>query len=419
MLLVYNVLQIFLAPLIIVLLPLYLISRPEKCKTILPKLGYRLEPVDKQDKSIVWVHALSVGEVTSVQPLVKAINKEQADSVCIIFSASTVSGLQLGRELLSPYCDRIFYAPLDIFPVVRYFLKRLKPDLFILVETDFWPNLLHSFTASNIPALLVNGRVSGSSIKKYRQFGFFFRPLFEQFSKLCMQTSADGDKMRTLGINDNKIEIFGNLKFAGIDDNHPEGNFSSPFPEGSLVVLAGSTHEGEEEVLLDIFQSLVKDFKLIHLAVAPRNISRIDKVATLIEDRKFSFRHFSDTSLPSSDITLIDTIGDLSSLYGQADICFIGGSLVDEGGHNPIEPARYRKATVFGPHMDDFSEISAGLVKAGGAIQTTGSADLEHTIVSLLSSESKRESLGKNGFEFVSQHQPVIADHLSLIRSYL
>lgn len=417
--LIYNLLQLLFAPIILILLPVYLISRPEKCKTILPKLGYKLERVEKQGKSVIWIHALSVGEVTSVLPLVQRLNQEQGKNVIVVFSASTVSGFKLADQLLSSYCHRLIYSPFDILPVVRLFIKQLEPDLFILVETDFWPNLLDSLKTSNIPSILVNGRVSASSIKKYCRFRSIFRPLFNQIDALCMQTAADADKMRELGIEERKIKVVGNLKFADLQNMTSPPPEVSPFPENQLVILAGSTHTGEERILLDVFQSLRIDFDSIHLAIAPRNINRIGEIVTIVENHGFTSSCYSDLSPNTSDITLIDTIGDLSGLYGFGDICFIGGSLVDEGGHNPLEAARFGKVVLFGPFMDDFSEISAGLVKAGGAMQISGRSQLQQILTTLVSSESERTEHGRNGSNFVSRHQHVVADHMSIIRPFL
>lgn len=419
MLLIYNLIQLLFVPLILLVLPVYLIRRPEKCKSILPKLGYKLERIDKQGKPVVWFHALSVGEVTSVLPLIQQLKQESGDTAIIVFSVSTVSGHQLANRLLSPYCDRLIYAPLDIFFIVRRFLRKIDPDLFILVETDFWPNLLHSLAASNIPPLLVNGRVSDSSINKYNRFRFFFYPIFDQFDFLCMQTAADADKMTGLGISGQKVKVLGNLKFAESLKQTSTAPDKSPFPENHLTILAGSTHDGEERILIDIFKSLCVDCSEIHLAVAPRNITRVDEITALAESCGLTSNRYSTPSDHASDITIIDTIGDLSGLYGYGDICFIGGSLIDEGGHNPIEAARCGKPVIFGPHMDDFLEISEGLIEAGGAFQVAHQSELQQVLASLISSEPERTGLGRKSIDFVSRHQHVITDHLSIIRPYL
>ena len=418
MLFIYNILQLLLAPLACLLLPVYLISRPEKSKTILPKLGIKLKPVEKHGRTVVWIHALSVGEVTSAAPLVRRLKQNLGDQVVIVFTASTVTGLQLAENTLAPFCDRRMYAPLDILPVVNRCIRIISADLFIQVETDFWPNLLHGLNKSRTPMILVNGRISASSISRYRRFSFFFGPLFDQFDRLCMQTEADQDKMLALGIDPHKISVLGNLKFADIEDVNVASADSSPFPEDRLIFLCGSTHAGEESVLLEAFADLHREFKNIHLVLAPRKIERIDNIIPLIEDSGFTFRRLTEQP-QDTDVTLVDTIGDLSGLYRFGDICFIGGSLVDQGGHNPLEAARFGKVALFGPYMDDFSEISSGLVQAGGALQVSGAGELRQVVASLFISEEQRLERGRRGLNFISDHQHVLDEHMNIIKSLL
>jgi len=417
MLVIYNLLQLLISPLALLALPVYLLSRPEKCKAILPKLGVGLKPLEKSNRTVVWFHALSVGEVTSVLPLVRSLREAQ-ETATIVFSVSTVSGFRLASQLLSAHCDRLIYAPLDILPVVRRFVTRMSPDLFILVETDFWPNLLHTLTRSNAALLLVNGRVSKSSARNYIRFRALFRQMLDQFDTLCMQTADDRDRMVSIGIDEGKIAVLGNLKFAD-QPRTLQPPKSSPFPPDQVVILAGSTHHGEERMLLDSLQLLRADHPSLHLAIAPRNIARSNGIATLAEGYGFTSSRYSSPSHQAADITIIDTIGDLSDLYQFGDICFVGGSLVDEGGHNPLEAARHGRAVLFGPYMADFSEISAELVQAGGAIQVANPAELHETITTLIVSETSRTRLGEKARSFVMCQQHIIADHLRVIIAHL
>jgi len=415
----YNLIQLLLAPVFFIVLPVYLLARPEKCKTIFPKLGLGVKPVTGQEGPVVWIHALSVGEVTSALPLVRLLKETCDPAPAIVFTASTVSGLEVARRLLPRYCDQLTYAPIDILPAVRHFIKRIDPDLFILIETDFWPNLLYSLQAAEIPALLVNGRVSDSSMRKYRRFAFFFRPLFDRFDALCMQSEADVVKITQLGIDEAKIHLLGNLKFGHLHAPVPESSGPSPFPEDQLVILAGSTHDGEELIILEQLNASRVDFSGIHLAIAPRNIDRVQDIATLAQQYGLSISLFSQAGNVVRDVTIIDTIGDLSALYAFSDICFIGGSLVDQGGHNPIEAASAGRPVLFGPSMDDFTDVSRGLIDAGGAIQVLDAAELGRALKTLLVSPDERSARGRKGFEFVLQNQHVLDDHLTVISPFL
>jgi len=417
---IYNLAQILLAPLVLIILPFYLFSRPEKLQIIISRLGFNLNLPQTETSPTIWVHALSVGEVTSALPLIKQIRKQKQDSVTLIFSATTKSGYRLAEDLLHPYVDALNYYPLDILPSVLLFIKKFKPDLFILVETDFWPNFLMSLGSRKIPSLLVNGRISDTSISTYRRFKFFFKPIFNQFRCLCMQSDLDAEKMYGLGIPREKIKVLGNLKFAGISDNTIEkGPEKSPFPSGALVILCGSTHEGEESIIIETYQELRKKYTNLHLAIAPRDIGRSNQIARQAEDSDAAASRYSEASSTSGDITIIDTIGDLSALYAFSDISFIGGSLVAAGGHNPIEAARSGCPILFGPHMEDFLEIRTELLAEQAALEVMDQISLTTTLESLIRSEDMRQSFGLNAKNYATAHSEVINAHMRIITQYL
>jgi len=233
-----------------------------------------------------------------------------------------------------------------------------------------------------------------------------------------MQTADDRGRMISIGIDEGKIAVLGNLKFAD-QPKSPQPSEPSPFPPGQVVILGGSTHHGEELMLLDSLRLLRTDYPSLHLAIAPRNIARSSGIASLAEGYGFTSSRYSSPSNQAADITIIDTIGDLSDLYRFGDICFVGGSLVDEGGHNPLEAARHGRAVLFGPYMADSSEISAELVQAGGAIQVANPAELHEAITKLIVSEASRTRQGEKARSFVMRQQHIIADHLRVIIPHL
>ncbi len=422
MIFLYNIITLLLVPFLALFLPIYLIFKPAKRHIIPQRLGFGLKLPSHRKNSTVWIHALSVGEVTSACYLVKQLYQDKQKSTTIIFSTTTMSGYEVAKQMIRPFCDGLIYYPLDFLPVVNFFLKKIQPDLFILIETDFWPNLLHRLAVSEARLLLINGRVSDRSMKRYQRFSFFFFPLFNAFTLLCMQTKGEARKMERLGINNEKIKTVGNLKFGGQDLPAPEiASQKQVFPADHLIILAGSTHAGEEQLVIDVFLNLKRSIsKPLHLVVAPRNISRCHDITELLENSGLTYTNLSSyNSNEVTDVTIIDTIGDLPSLYRCADISFIGGSLVDEGGHNPLEASRYGCPVLFGPYMDDFSEISTELLDFGGALKVQDSKSLYDILQVLIHDETKRKMIGQKGLGYTTEHKHVISDHLQLIDRYL
>jgi len=416
----YNFLQLLLLPLLaLYLLFLYFTSK-KKWRDLLPRLGYGLKcPQDAhQNGPIIWIHALSVGETTSAIPLIKEIVRDN-HQLRIVFSATTTTGRKLAEEKIASLVDAIVPFPLDIHFVVKRFIDRIKPDLFVLVETDFWPNLLGSLQSRNIPAILVNGRISEKSMSRYRRYRMFFKPMFDTFDILCLQTYVDAENMSQLGINRNKLKTLGNLKHRPAA--HVDSTGSLPFiiQPDNLLILCGSTHAGEEEIILTAYKALTAKYPHLNLAIAPRHPSRTADIISLAAQHGFSSTRYSLSPRRVRDVLLIDTIGDLAALYAISDIAFIGGSLVTEGGHNPLEAALHEVPIVFGPHMDDFLEISQELVQNHAAFQVSKNSSLYDIMDRLISSNSLRKETGENANCYMNRYKNVIPAHLDIIRTYL
>lgn len=422
MLILYNIIQLLLLPILALALPFYLLARPDKRDVIPARLGFSTEPLRRTDdeEPVIWIHALSVGEVTSALPLIEAL-RDEWPRCTLVFTASTRTGIALADKLTGEMVDRVQYFPFDLLPLVKKSIRRLKPDLFILVETDFWPNFLAELDSRSIPSILVNGRISSQSIRAYLRFGFFFRPLFDRFAYLCMQTSEDTNNMLKLGISRTKLGTLGNLKCA------PNRQVESPVSNNRafsakrnrLHILCGSTHPGEESLILGVFRNLRQTGYPVDLLIAPRDIKRSDEIEEMAQQQGFTTERFSRAHEKAGDITLIDTIGDLAHLYGCADLAFIGGSLVPEGGHNPLEAARAGCPMMFGPHMDDFSEIRTALLEVGGGFEVANGAGLESNMVRLLESETARREAGAAARTFVEQHLDVIPTHINKIKQFM
>ena len=343
-----------------------------------------------------------------------------SQSVSLVFSSTTVSGIQLAKEKISPYVDFVFAFPFDVLPVVMRFIRHIQPNLFLLIETDFWPNVLGQLSRSNVSSILVNGRVSEKSMQTYLRYGFFFKPMFDNFNLLCVQTENDAANLQRLGIKKSKLKTLGNLKYgAAFEEKHIDASKDPLTPADNLLILCGSTHRGEELVLLEAFKSLQGSHNNIHLAIAPRDISRSDEIILLSQQFHLTSSLFSFHPPDLADLLVIDTIGDLNSLYYMADIAFIGGSLVAEGGHNPLEAARASCPVVFGPHMEDFSEISEELLRCNAAYLVTDRRSVKSTFDRLISSAQLRKDAGKQARSCIESHDGIIPAHLHLIRKTL
>lgn len=425
MLFLYNILQAIILPIFSPFLAIFILCSPKYRDRIPSRLGFglknKLNKLKEEPPTTYWIHALSVGEVTSAIPLVSGL-REHHPQCRIVFSVTTKSGKQVADSLLQNLTNTIIDGPLDILPVVMYFYKIIRPDYFILVETDFWPNTLLYIKKRKVPSFLVNGRVSKSALQGYRRMAFFFNPMFQSFSALCMQTEVDRKKMESIGIPPNKIHTLGNLKF---DTGNPLENrnvsslhsIKKQLPENKIIFIAGSTHPGEEGIILHSYSYLRQNHNKLFLVIAPRDPGRAEEIRTLA--KKFGFNSGLRTEKPNenNEIFILNTIGELAACYSLADISFVGGSLVRKGGHNPIEPAIMATPVLFGPHMEDFIEIANDLLENGGGIQVRNSQEMSATLEELVMLPDARKKRGLAAKEFVRHQQGVIQRHLQLIHN--
>ena len=429
MLLLYNILSFFFTLLLLPLL-LFIASRKKYRDRVLPRLGIGLAnqlaslPRRAPSAPTFWIHALSVGEVTSALPLVRGLRRAYPEAR-IVFSVTTRSGRQVAERLLSPSVDLIIPGPLDLGPVVPFFVKTILPDLFILVETDFWPNWLHCLARKRIPLLLVNGRISQKSFVRYRRAAFFFKPMFRTFTALSMQTVADAEKMISLGVEVNKVVTLGNLKFDTVEDLG-QGNAAKRltkedygFKTSAPLWICGSTHRGEEQLLFQVFLDLRRAIPDLQLLIAPRNIERAGEIIAMGDQYALTCRQWTQEKHGRGSILILDTIGELAACYPMADAVFIGGSLVAEGGHNPIEPAALGVPVLFGPHMEDFAEIATELVQHGGARQVKTATALFAAIQPLFTDPALHRSMAAAALDCIMANQGVVRKHLDTITELL
>ena len=412
--LVSSLLFLAFLPLILVLV----LGRKKYRSRFPARLGLNLPPIAHSGtEPVIWVHALSVGEVTSALPLLRGL-RATLPGCCLVLSTTTATGAALARDKAGDLADVIVAAPYDLAFVHHRFIRFLRPDIFLLVETDFWPGWLRALKQHRIPIMLVNGRFSDRSRRRYHRMTWLVRPMFACFSLLALQTEADRAALAGLGIAPDRLLILGNLKYDAAVPAHGRmpGDGVAPVP-GQRLVLCGSTHRGEEEIILSAWQNARPEQTV--LVIALRDIGRCDEIMALARDHGLTPVRRSRLRDSRGDIILLDTYGELAAWYHHACLAFIGGSLVAQGGHNPLEAAAAGIPVLFGPHMDDFSEISRDLVTAGAALTVHDQAELTDSLKQLLADPERAMAMGRAGTALVRAGQGVVQRHIRVICSLL
>lgn len=424
MIILYNMLQLLFLVVFLPFILLFVLCSSKYRGRVPARLGFGLKKrlqtrsFPERANTTFWIHALSVGETTSAEPLIQGLKIRFPDSR-IIFSVTTKSGREVADKRLTHLVDTILDGPLDILPVVHCFQKLIAPDFFVLVETDFWPNNLLLLKEKNIPTMLVNGRVSEKSITGYKRMPFFFGPMFRSFSALCMQTNADKVKMESLGLPAETVLTLGNLKFdiPEIQPSLHNIRFEKYLPKDRTIFICGSTHPGEEDLLISSYVEVREEYPELYLLIAPRNIKRTAEIQEIAKKHALTSALKTDPSSAFSDLFILNTIGELAACYSVCHIAFVGGSLVPKGGHNPIEPASIGIPVLFGPHMEDFSEIADSLIDCGGGQRVRSKRELSNTLRNYMRDKDERRRRGVAGNNFVNEHRGVIDKHLNLLHS--
>jgi len=353
----------------ILLLPLFR-YRAWRRGTDFPRIGQKLgrlpESLKSDGRRTFWFHSCSVGETLSLQPLVRALNVRFPDAR-FLFSTTTPTGQAVARERFGRFGEGCtFYFPLDLAPVVDRVLDWIRPSLVIIVETEIWPNLLRRAHSRSIPVVLANGRISTASFRYYRWLCPFLRRVLGQYRALMMQSEEDLGRILSMGAPADRATVTGNIKFdadtveerADLPLEGKLSTFLGPRKEGDHLIVAGSTHQDEEQLLLDILRNLrrIPGLENTRLLLAPRHPERFEPVAQLVDKNGFTLkRRTKDTgTADGAAVLLLDTIGELPDVYRFASLVFVGGSLINRGGHSIMEPALCSRAIVVGPSMDNF-----------------------------------------------------------------
>src|SRR5579863_989300 len=396
----------------------------------LGRIPKRLDPLLELavDRPLIWLHAVSVGEVLAVTRLVKELESALPNHLLVV-STTTRTGQALAREHFGS--NRVFYCPLDLPWAVRAYLNALQPTLLILAETEFWPNLLHGCFSREIPVAVVNARISDRSWPRYRRLRVFWRPLLSRLSRVLAQSQIDADRLLALGCDPDCVSVVGNLKFdVRAAQESDATRLLKSLSTGLRFVVAGSTLEGEESALLDAWPRLIADDSQLVLVLAPRHPERFGAVAALLDKAgalstrrsswtaESSASRFAPRALRPGEIVLLDTIGELASVYSLASVAFVGGSLVPAGGHNPLEPAQFGVPIVIGPHYANFRAITEDLL-AHDALRIAAADQLAATLLDLLSHSSQAEAMGARARQVFEQQAGATARCVKAIRALL
>ncbi len=349
----------------------------------------------------MWVHAVSVGEVLAVQPLIQALVARYPDNP-LVLSTITPAGFEVASSLLG---DRgvTIYSPLDFGLTVRRALKVIRPRMLLLVESELWPNLIRLLAQQRIPVAVVNGRVSERACRRYRWVRPWVKALLESVEALLMQTEADAERVIRMGAPPARVWVLGSLKWdASLLTRPTQQDLGAVTTRlglraGDPLIVAGSTHRGEEDLVLQAFRTLRASHPSLRLLLAPRHLERVAEVETLIRQYRFtSIRTSRPSDLGGWEVGLVDTVGQLFLYYGLATVTFIGGSLIPHGGQNPLEPASLGKPIVFGPFMDNFADITKQLLSHQAARQLASSTELVTVLSRLLADGVEARAMGQH-----------------------
>jgi 3-deoxy-D-manno-octulosonic-acid transferase len=379
-------------------------------------------------KKVIWLHCVSVGETQAARPLVERLHKE-FPQYSLVVSTITTTGQNLARQVFGDYADEVFYFPFDWRWSVRRSLKKINPDVVLIMETELWPNFLRECRSRTIPVALVNGRISRQSFRRYRLVRFFLAQVLKNLTLGVMQSSADAERIAELGLSEARILTSGNLKFDA-NSLAPAAQITEAIDrrfavrQGPPVILAASTHAPEEKIAIESFLEL-RQKQQVRLMIAPRKPERFQEVAQLLAESGLTWVRKTDSEQPgdqSVDAILLDTIGELTAVYSLATVVFVGGSIVDHGGQNVLEPAAAGTCVITGHHTHNFHAIIQLLNEADAIVQlppldpADASQCLTHELGKLLADVNRRHELARRAKEIVQNNQGATDRTIAMIK---
>ncbi|PAJ74269.1 3-deoxy-D-manno-octulosonic acid transferase [Pseudoalteromonas sp. NBT06-2] len=415
----YSVILYLLSPLILLHLWLRGNKAPEYRKRWHERFGFIASNNIK--KNAIIFHCASVGEVVAATPLIKKVQLTYPNSP-IIITCNSPTGTEQIKRSFSGTVEHV-YLPLDFPCATRRFIKNLKPKMICILETELWPNLIAQSKKQNIPVILLNARLSEKSLAGYKKIAPLSQSMMQGITQLAAHDQNDAARFIELGLDKHKVVTTGSIKFdIKISQNISEkvSRIKQQLIQKHPIWIAGSTHPGENELLLKTHQALLKSYPNALLILVPRHPEQFDKVADLISSANLSFQRKSSLSDScTSQVLLSDTMGELGILYGAAQCAFIGGSLIERGGHNPLEASAYGIPVITGPHILNFLHVYPELLKAQGCLKVDSSEQIITLLQQIFSDESYGENLGRKGALFVQKNQGAIKKTIEVIARHL
>lgn len=422
----YNMAIFILA---LVLLPFWLIGLlliPKWRAGFFQKLGFLPRACLEQIQTLplqkrIWIHTVSVGELNAAKPLIQMLIDQ---GYGVILSATTQTGYTLAHQLFPKLA--IFYFPFDLPWVIQQTLQRLNPQLILILETEIWPNLLMSTASKGVPVVLINGRLSQKSFQGYYRFRWFFGPVLEHFSALLMQSKTDANRMIQLGAPASNVVSIGNIKFDlpalnNIEEQRALKNLFQ-LQEADQVVVFASSHPGEEEIFLEMFLALTAKLPHLKAVLAPRHPERTASVAQLLSSQHVPFclrSQLSNQHPATESLIVLDTIGELNTVFALSDIACMGGTFVPWGGHNPLEPINAGIPVIFGPSMENFSAIASIVLQSSAGIQVDTPQAAQNSLFQLLTSPQDYKQMVLQGKQLMQNNRGVTQRILHTLKPYL
>jgi 3-deoxy-D-manno-octulosonic-acid transferase len=420
----------------LVLLPRFAIDalRSRKYITGLRERLGQLPAIPFDNRPLIWIHCVSVGETEAARPLVRAL-LNRFPSYRLVVSTTTVTGQRIAREAFGREAGAVFYFPIDWVWTVRRVLRRLQPAAVLIMETELWPNLLRECRALSIPVALVNGRISITSFGRYKLIRPFISRVLGNISIALMQSEQDASRIRALGIPNERVLMAGNLKFDSAEGAIDESSTAKirerfGFDGTERLIVAASTHSPEEDVVIQAFKQIRSsepEYR-VRLLIAPRHPERFDEVASLLQDSGLRWARRSDAVTledRACDVVLLDSIGELRAVYPLADVAFVGGSIVPHGGHNALEPAARGVCVVTGAHTHNFAAVTKALLNENAIIQLSNDstsearAELASTLKTLLSNDSQRREMGQRAMGVCNRNRGATERTVQMIAKLL
>lgn len=362
-------------------------------------------------RPLLWFHCASLGEVKAIEPIIRKL--KDYDTMVTVMT-------QTGHKYVeqNKISNLVFFAPVDLFWITNKIMRKVKPKGLVIVETELWPNLINSAKKNNVKVLSINGRLSEYKYGYYKASRPFWSWVLNKIDLVAARSNEDSLRFRSLGCDSKKVVVTGNIKYDDLFNDSELSKEKLGYKGEDTIIVGGSTRKEEENILIDLFTELKTGNGSLKLVLAPRHQDRNEWIEKKLSDNSITYSLLSSGLDAKKDCILIDTFGELKMFYSVCDIAYIGGSMVDKGGQNPIEAAAFKKPIIFGQYMKNFNQEAALLKKSGGAKEVKTKSELKENIEKLIKDKGLRKNLGKSAFESTINQKGAVNKTVDLIRNY-